>query len=202
VSVMLGHAAPVAAQVPICAPPSPSEPYYTACAPGGRIAAARMLFDLTVDHIFKPDSGQLLRRPVDVLRAIVSDETLEKNAGLRAYLDGLAPLTLTKIDTATGLAELTVADDARRFSGPLAVGETPVSLTIQLPPKISGGYWRTPGVLQMAFWEGQRAKVGLTMPDGRSIDAEIECLAVSTDGLRIVTAGATPDVIVRFEDCP
>lgn len=198
---LLGSIGRAEAQVPVCAAPSPSEPYYTACAPMGRLGAARFLFDLTVDHVFKPESSQIRRRAGDVLRSLVPDDVLEKNVGFLAYLDALAPVVLAKIDTATGSVQLAVEEKNRRFEGNVELGDAPYPLTLQLPARVSGGYWRTAGVLQIAFWEGQRATVGLGAPGPTHIDAEVECLVVSTDGVRVVTTGATPDVLVRFEDC-
>jgi hypothetical protein len=196
---MLGSAPTADAQVPVCPAPSPSEPYYTACAPTGRLVAARALFDLTVDAVFKPESAQIRRRAGDVLRSLVADDVLDKNKAFLAYLDGLGPITLAKIDTATGTIQLAVEQKDRRFDGTVELGAAPYPLTIQLPARLSGGYWRTPGVLQIAFWEGQRATIGLGPAGAGHVDAEVECLVVSTDGIRVVTAGATPDVLVRYE---
>jgi hypothetical protein len=198
---MLGSAGPVHAQVPVCAAPSSSDPYYTACAPMGRLVAARALFDVTVDSVFKPASAQIRRRAGDMLRSLVAEDVLEKNKGFLGYLDALGPLTLAKIDTATGTLQLEVEEKDRRFEGSVELGDAPYPVTIRLPARLSGGYWRTPGVFQIAFWEGQRATVGLGAPGASHVDAEVECLVVSTDGVRVVTAGATPDVLVRFEGC-
>lgn len=202
VSTMLGHARVASAQLPVCPQPSPEEAYYTACAPGGRLLAARVLFDLAIDHVLKADSEPVKRRAGDLFRSMVSDATLEKNSELRAYLDRLDPLKLTKLDTATGLLQLAVPEEARRFTGTLDLGAEPFQLSWQLPARLAGGYWRTPGVLQIAFWEGQRATFRVTAPSGIEIEAEVDCLVISTDGIHVVTADAsTPDILVRFDEC-
>lgn len=199
---MLGHAGPAHAQLPVCPQPLPEEAYYTACAPGGRILVAQLLLDLAIDHVMKPDLPPVRRRAGDLLRAVTSDEWMEKNGALRAYLDQLEPIKLTKLDTTTGTLLLVGADEARRFSGAIAVGDLPYDLTLQLPERLSGGYWRTPDVLQIAFWEGQRATLGITIPGGGQVEAAVECLVLSTDGIRMVTSGAaTPDLLVRFDEC-
>jgi hypothetical protein len=190
------------AQLPVCPQPVPAQPYYTACAPGGRLVVARLLFDLAIDHLMKADSDPLRRRAGDLLRAVVSDETIEKNEALRAYLDGLNVLTLTKLDTVTGMLQLNVADESRRFSEAINLGGDPYRLTLQLPARLSGGYWRTPDVLQIAFWEGQRARVGIAIAGGGQLEAEVDCIVISTDGIRVVTGGAdTPDILVLFDAC-
>ena len=189
------------AQLPVCPQPAPDQPYYTACVPGGRLLAARVLLDLAVDHDFKADRDPVRRRAADVFRSLVTDEAFESNGDLRRYLDELEPIILTKLDTATGMLQLNVTDDARTFTGDVKVGDDARNVRLQLPARLSGGYWRTPDVFQVAFWEGQRATIGLLLPAGGEITAEIECLVVSTDGIRAVTTGETPDLLVRFDDC-
>lgn len=196
----IAHAGVAHAQLPVCPQPSPDQAYYTTCAPSGRFIAARLLFDLAVDHVMKPDTDQVRRHLGDLLRASVSSEALEKNDVLRDYLDRLDVLKLAKIDTATGTLLLSVADESRRFAGTVDLGSAPVKLSWDLPERLAGGYWRTPNVLQIAFWEGQRARFRVELPSGE-LAAEVECVVISTDGLRIVTSGDTPDILVRFEEC-
>ncbi len=199
---MLGHAGVASAQSPVCPQPSPEEAYYTACAPGGRLVVARMLFDLAIDHVLKSDFEPVKRRAGDVIRSLLTEETLKKNSELRAYLDRLDPLKLTKLDTTTGMLQLAVPEESRRFTGALDLGTEAYRLSWQLPARLGGGYWRSPDVLQIAFWEGQRATFSLTAPSGVEIEAEVECLVISTDGIRVVTADASvPDILVRFEEC-
>jgi hypothetical protein len=189
------------AQLPVCPQPSPDQTYYTACSPSGRYIATRLLFDLAIDHVMKADTDLVGRRVGDLLRASMSKETLEKNDTLRSYVDGLDVLKLSRIDIATGTLLLDVAAESRRFAGTIDVGTSPVKVAWDLPERLAGGYWRTPSVLQIAFWEGKRARIDLGLPGGE-LKAEIECLAISIDGIRIVTSGSdTPDILVRFEEC-
>jgi len=201
-AMALTQAASAEAQLPVCAQPTPTQTYYTACATGGRILVARLLGDLAVDHLMKADSQPVQRRLGDLLRNVTSDDTRDKNTGLRNALDLLAPLTLTKIDTATGTLLLTIEDDRRRFSGTLEGATTSTTLSWELPPRIGGGYWRTPATIQIAFWAGQRFRFDLESATAEKVSAEIECLAISVDGIRIVTTGVdTPDILVRFDEC-
>ncbi len=201
IAAVLAPADAAHAQLPVCPQPPPDQTYYTACVPGGRLLAARVLLDLAVDHDFKADSDPVLRRAGDVFRSLVAKDDVESNGDLRRYLDQLEPIKLTKLDTATGMLQLNVPDDARTFAGDVKVGDDAHTVRLQLPARLSGGYWRTPDVFQIAFWEGQRATIALRIPSGPEITAEIECLVVSSDGIRAVTTGDTPDLLVRFDDC-
>ena len=202
-AAIAAHAGVAHAQLPVCPQPSPEAAYYTACAPLGRILVARLLYDLAIDHLLKSDLDPVRRRLGDLLRAFVNGEVLEKNDALRRYLDRLEPLRLVKLDTTTGTLQLDVAEEERRFTGTFAFAEgTSPDISWELPARLAGGYWRTPAVLQVAFWEGQRATFRVAAPNGDALAAEVECLVVSTDGVRIVTGGtSTPDVLVRFEGC-
>jgi hypothetical protein len=189
------------AQMPVCAPPAPHEPYYTACAPAGRFAVTRLLYDLAIDHLLKPSTDGVTRRAGDLLRSMLSIESLEKNAALRDYFDQLDLLKLTKLDTVTGTFEWKFPEEDRRFRGGVDAGLGPVTVGWDVPARLVGGYWRTPGVLQIAFWRGDRATIRIGAPSGEVV-AEVECLVVSTDGIRAVTSGAdTPDLLVRFDEC-
>ena len=33
-------------------------------------------------------------------------------------------------------------------------------------------------------------------------DADVECLVISTDGIRVLTGGTTADILIRFDECP
>ncbi len=197
----LAQAGVAHAQLPVCPQPSPDQAYYTACSPAGRYIATRLLFDLAIDHVMKADTDLVGRRIGDLLRASMSSETLDKNDALRSYVDRLDVLKLSRIDIATGTLLLNVAAESRRFAGTIDVGTSPVTVSWELPERLAGGYWRTPSVLQVAFWEGQRARFDIGLPSGE-LKAEVECLAISIDGIRIVTSGGdTPDILVRFDEC-
>lgn len=201
-ALVSSHSSSALGQSPVCAPPSPADQYYTACVSGGRFLAARLLFELAVDHQMKSDTDPVLRRADDLLRTAVSKEVRERNGALLEYLGKLAPLTFSKLDTTTGNFELVVTEDLRRFDGPVDVDTDRTEIAWQLPARLVGGYWRTPAALQIAFWEGRRAHVAIPILGGTDLEADIECIAVSTDGIRIVTHGSdTPDLLVRFDEC-
>jgi hypothetical protein len=99
------------------------------------------------------------------------------------------------------MAELVTPEEQRSFASSHEAGSKKYELAVRLPAKLAGGYWRTPGALQIAFWEKQRASFSLSAPGTERVEAEVECVAVSADGIRMVTTGTTPDVLVRFEEC-
>ena len=202
ISATVGATSLAYAQAPVCPQPVPADPYYSACVAGGRIPAARLLFDLAIDHVMKGDYDPVYRRPSDVFRILAVKEVREKNEPLIDFLDRLGLIMLTKLDTTTGTVRLDVDGDARRFDGTIDVRASPTPFTLQLPERLAGGYWRTPTVLQVAFWEGQRATLGIVVPGGVRVETEIECLVMSTDGIRVVTGGSgIPDLAVRFDEC-
>jgi hypothetical protein len=191
----------VRAQLPVCPQPSPSASYYTACASGARLLVARLLSDLAIDHLFKADTEPVRRRFGDFLRSAVAKDALEANGALADALDRFAPITLTKLDTTTGTLQLLVDEEDRRFSGAVEGKASRTTVSWELPARLAGGYWRTPATLQVAFWEGQRPRLDIETVAAK-LSAEIECVAVSTDGVRVVTSGAdTPDVLVHYDAC-
>ena len=201
-AVCLGCAYPLtaAAQQPICAEPSPDKTYYTACTPGGRIIATRLLWDLTVDHVLKPEPFS--RHAINLFEFMVRKTTRESNGDLEEYLRHLEPAKFTRLETATGLVKMSVPETARTFASTVQLGDDRYDVSWRLPTTIAGGYWRTPGVLQIAFWEGSRATVSIKAPNGVAIDADVACLVLSPDGLRILTASkSAPDVLVQFASC-
>jgi len=95
-----------------------------------------------------------------------------------------------------------VPEDEQTFASNLDVGDEQYELSWRLPPRVAGGYWRTPGVLQVAFWDGSRMTLTIKSPNGVELSAEITCLVLSADGLRVLTATAThPDMLVMFAGC-
>ncbi|MFN2375934.1 MAG: hypothetical protein ABR538_05310 [Candidatus Binatia bacterium] len=190
------------AQLPVCPQPEPGRPVYSMCAPGGRFVVVPLLTNLAVDQLFRVGTGPIRREPQAVFTAAVSEETRERNSPLVDYLGRLGALELTPIDTAGGTLRMDVAEDDRSFTTGLETGGGQVRLELELPERIEGGYWRTPGVLQMAFWKGARAKFRTTA-SGTEVAAEIECVVVSTDGIRLVTTGVeAPDILVGYDPCP
>lgn len=189
-----------AAQQPVCAPPAPDKPYYTACLPEGRIGALRFLSEVTVDHVLKSDVFQ--HRAIDVFRAAATRQMQDKNPVLEDYFGRLQPAKLTRIDTCTGTLEMSVDEDERTFASTIEIDDERYDVSWHLPARIAGGYWRTPGVFQIAFWAGNRMNAVIKAPNGTEIAAEIGCVVVSGDGVRIVTVDdAVPDVIVAFAGC-
>jgi len=199
---IVGWAGVSVAQLPVCAQPEPDQPAYTACLPGGRFVVVPLLTNLAIDQLMKADGTPIKRDGHELFQSMASEESREKNAALGEYLDRLEPLKLTRIDTSTGTLRLDVADEERSFSTTVVVGDAEHRLGLELPARLEGGYWRTPGVLQMAFWKGQRVSLTSKTTSGSEFSAEIECVSVSADGIRIVTSGpSVPDILVGFDPC-
>lgn len=189
-----------AAQQPVCPPPSLDKPSYGLCAPAGRLVAARFLWELTIDHVLKPDVFS--RRADDLFRSLAPKTVQENNPQIVAYLAGLEPAMLSRLETSTGALDMAVPDGKRTFASTVEIDEQQYQLSWRLPARIAGGYWRTPAVLQIAFWDGSRMALTLTSPNGTEVSAEIACLALSTDALRVVaTDASTPDILVAFVGC-
>ena len=111
-------------------------------------------------------------------------------------------MKLTRLDTATGTLRMDVGDEERSFRSTIVVGNATTDVSLSLPERIEGGYWRTPGVLQMAFWKDRQVHIHVDVPGGDPFDADIECAAISGDGVRLVTSGDDiADVLVRFDSC-
>ncbi|HEY2773497.1 MAG TPA: hypothetical protein VGK20_05540 [Candidatus Binatia bacterium] len=190
-------------QVPVCPQPDPERPMISACAAGGRYAVAAFLNNLSIDQTLRGEGAPILRDLHSVFATSAPQGFQKQNAEVGDYLGHLPPLRLSRFDTASGSVEMAVPDDSRTAQFELQAGGHDLKLGIELPERIEGGYWRTPGVLQVAFWSGRRAKFHTQLTDGSAFDAEIACLVVSGDGIRIVTTGDdTPDVLVRMDACP
>jgi|GEM_PF-1999193 len=199
---MVGWPGAASAQLPVCAPPEPQAPYYAACLPTGRFLVASFLTSFAIDQLLRADTTPFVRRPREVLESVSTEDLLKKNAALVDYLGKLKPLEFSRLDTSTGLAAMNTAEETRSFETVIEVGDVPYKVSLKLPARIEGGYWRTPGVLQLAFWENHRATLAIEAPNGIEIDAQVECLVVSTDGIRVLTAGpSVPDLLVRFGEC-
>ena len=190
------------AQRPICPEPVPQDPYFTACNIGGQLATARLLADFAVDHLLKSHNLPFWRRPIDLLRTYDAGWVVTDEHPLVQYLQLLSPLKFTRLDTSTGTVEWEVTDRDRHYETSVSFRGGNYDFSWNLPSRLLGGYWRTPGVLQVAFWETQRPVVGIRSPEGFQLNAEISCIALSTEGVRIVTSDpAIPDVLLQFGPC-
>lgn len=201
--VLAGWSGVATAQMPVCPQPDPVAPVWSVCSPTGRYLAISFLSNLTIDQLLRADGKPIERRPRDVFESVVDGDTLAAQSVLVDWLGGLGSLKFSRMDTATGTLAMDTPQERRNFSSTLPVGGLGYDVTIDVPERIEGGYWRTPGVLQMAFWKDRRAKVGVKTPFAGTFEGEIDCAVVSADGIRLMTAGeGTPDVLVGFGPCP
>lgn len=191
------------AQLPVCPAPALTEPYYSACNVGGRIATIRILSEFAVDQLFRTPTLPFVRRPFEVLRMFDAGWGIGDDHPLAGYLRQLNPIQFTRLDTATGNLRWDIAESNRSFTTTVEVQGRSYEVSWQLPAQIAGGYWRTPGVLQMALWEGQRPTIAVTSPDGFELRSEISCVALASESVRLVTTDTeTPDVLIGFDPCP
>jgi len=191
------------AQSPVCPRPIPDRPVHVACAPGGRFAAAAILSNFAIDQTMRGDVGTFQRAPHGIFTSVTSQETQDGNAALGAWLARLAAASFTRLDTATGTLRMDVDEEDRSFTTRMETGETTTDLSLTLPQRVEGGYWRTPGVLQIAFWKGRRVGFKASVAGASELASEVECLTISGDGIRLLlSADEAPDVLVRFDSCP
>ena len=189
--------------MPVCPQPDTAAPVWTACSPTGRFLVLSFLSNLTIDQLLRSDGKPIERRPREVFESVVDGDTLAAQAALGEWLGGVGPLLLSRFDTATGTLKMETPEDRRHYSSSMRVGGLDYDVTIDVPERVEGGYWRTPGVLQMAFWKDHRVRVAVKTPAAGAIEGEIDCVVASADGIRLVTAGeGTPDVLVGFGPCP
>jgi hypothetical protein len=191
-----------AAQLPVCPQPEPDQPVYTACVPGGRFLVVPFLSSFAIDHLIRAEGGPITRDPRALFLSMATADVQAKNPDLGEYVARLAPIQFRRFDTSTGSIAVDIGEHERSFATAIEVKGLRYGFELGLPARIEGGYWRTPAVLEMAFWQGQRATFKVTGPDETKYTGEIECFVVSADGLRLVTPGpATPDLLVRFDPC-
>jgi hypothetical protein len=189
------------AQRPVCAPVGAEERVQPFCAPLSLYAAVRFLSEFTVDHHFKPAPPAIQRSALDTTRFVIGKQ-LADNPALETFLRGLEPLRFIQLDRSTGTLVSDFGKNERRFQGSLKGVEGEPALTVRMPASLQGGYWRAPDVLQIAFWQNQRFAVRMDYGNGRAFDAEVECIALSPDGLlaRFASPGAAP-LLLQFREC-
>ncbi len=192
---------PAVAQQPVCPPPSPSQLYYATCGLRVMMPVRRFLTEFAVDHLFKPASLPFERSPLDLVAPLAGSQ-FEADGDLSEQLGSLAPLRFTRLDKSTGTVDAAFGEGTRSFSAALEVPEGQHRLSFELPERLAGGYWRTPEVLQVAFWEGKRIAFVLELADGQRREGGISCLSLSSESLRLVTSDPiAPDFLLNFREC-
>lgn len=185
----------------MCPQPALNAVYRSACRPDLLFAATRFISDFTVDHLFKPAPPRFQRTAGELLAPFVG-ATVAANEELQNYAQSLAALSFTQLDTATGVFYADIENEDRQFVSDLPGSDEIESVRIELPERLEGGYWRTPGALELAFWKGKRIGFVVDPANGDSIQGEIECFSLSADALRIELSGEqTPGIIVHLSEC-
>lgn len=189
------------AQRPVCAPLGPAEAVQPVCAPFSLFPAVRFVADFTVDHLFKP-APPAVQRTVLETGQLFAAKQIGDNPALQSFLAALAPVRFLQLDRTTGTVLADFHSSPREFEGPVAGVEDEATLTLRMPGKLQGGYWRAPDVLQIAFWEHARVALHIAYSGRRVFDAEVECVALSPDGLLVrFTPSQLAPVLVRFREC-
>ncbi len=191
---------PAAAQFPVCAAPAAGEVFRTACRTWEAAGVLQLLDELTVDHLFKPEAPPFERTWTQLLAPFTSKNLVE-NEEFRARAMALAPLRFTQLDRTTGTVSTDLASAPRELEIESRGFGDPVQLRIRFPEALDGGYWRGPDVLQIAFWE--RNRLGLTVVHGGSevVSGDVECVALSPDGVLVRFAGGVAPLFLRTRDC-
>lgn len=189
------------AQRPVCAPPAPGEVLKTSCRSWAAETALRLLDDFTVDQLFKPGPASFERSWGQLLSAFASKDIPEDET-FRAAVRSIEPLRFTPLDRTTGTVLSDLASSPRELRlQPESFGG-PVSVDVTLPRLLEGGYWRSPDSIQVAFWKTSRIAIGVEFEGTEVVRGEVECVALSPDGLLVRFAEEqNPPVFLQLRDC-
>jgi len=199
---MLLTAASAEAQRPVCAPVGPDEKVKTTCLPFSLFPVVDFLADFTVDQLFKPAPPPIRR---DVLEAVqlLAGKPVSDNPELQQFLAALSPLHFTQLDRTTGSVLADFEGDKRELKTRLEGLPGSPTLILRAPLHLQGGYWRGPDVLQVAFWDKGRFALRMAVENGPALEGEVECVALSPDGVLVRFAPATtPPLLALFRECP
>jgi hypothetical protein len=199
-AVVLGSS-PAFAQLPVCPAVAPGERVQLSCKPFSLLSVGRFLADFSVDQLFKPSPPPFRRTILEAAQLFVPKE-LSDSPALLAWTAALAPLRFTQLDRTTGTVQADYSKSDRDFEETVAGFGSEVRLTLRMPERLQGGYWRAPDVLQITFWERQRAAFVVESPAGSRVEAELECVSLTPDGLLLRLSGGLPPILVLVRECP
>ncbi|MFN2426922.1 MAG: hypothetical protein ABR587_10810 [Candidatus Binatia bacterium] len=197
--VLAAGAAPASAQHPVCAPPAAGEVMKTSCRSWAAPAMLRLLDDFTIDQIFKPVSFE---RTWSSLMSAFASKDIPENEAFRATARSLEPIRFTPLDRTTGTLLSDLSGSPRSIDvRPDAFGG-PVSVHVELPELLEGGYWRGPDSVQLAFWKRSRVAVQIRFEDTEVARGKVQCVALSPEGLlvRFAEEASTP-IFLQIRDC-
>lgn len=205
VAWLVAGAGAARAQMPVCPEEVPQGRVlvYRSCGAGGTLAIARFLQEITIDHAARANDQPFHRSLADAI-AMAYDARKLRDTPLDAYLRGLPPLELTRLDASTGNVDWAIDEQSRTFTlrGFQDLDPTRFAVTIDWPPRVRGGYWRTPATFQVALWEKARPKLRVTAIEGFVHEVEISCIVVTANRIRIETGdGSKPDILIVFDEC-
>jgi len=191
------------AQHPICAPPSPSQTYLAICKPGlsSIQASAFFLTRFSVDHLFKPPQKTFSYTLVEFAAPFVGRQ-LAEDEDLYDAVRNLPAIKFARLDNSTGTLVAIFEESLRSLNGRFDDDDQQSRLSLELPARLEGGYWRAPDVLQMAFWTNHRPSIRFEFENRTVIESEISCISMSADSLKIdLVEDDQPGILVSLGSC-
>lgn len=190
-----------AADVPVCPPPAAGEVVRSACRTWDAAAVAKLLDQITVDHLFKRELPGFERTWMQIVGPLQSKNLVESEAFLKLARE-LEPLRFTQLDRTSGTVSAHFASSVREADvDALGFGDG-VKLHLSFPESLDGGYWRGPDALQVAFWEKYRLALRVERAGAVVAEGEVACLALSPDGIFVRFSGKeSAALFIRVRDC-
>lgn len=191
------------AQHPICAPPSPSQTYLAICMPGlsSIQGSALILAQFSVDHLFKPPRISFSYTLAQFAAPFVGRQLVEDEDLYDAVRD-LPAIKFARLDNSTGTLVAIFEESLRSLTGHFNDDDQQSRLSLELPARLEGGYWRAPDVLQMAFWTNHRPSIRFELENRTVIESEISCISMSAGSLKIdLVEDDQPGILVSLGSC-
>jgi hypothetical protein len=197
----LSHVSRACAQQAICPPIAKDQQVTIACRPVYAFSAMRMLADFTVDHLYKPAPWSFERTFAQSAQGLALQE-LKDNPDLARFLTLLPAVRFTQLDRSTGTLLGTYDKAERVLEASLTVLAGEVTFSLEVPERLEGGYWRSPDVVQMAFWQGKRLRLKVRGGGGPDVGGEVSCASLTPEGLTVTFAeSGVPPLVILFRGC-
>jgi hypothetical protein len=201
-AVVLALCTPARAQRPVCVAPGPTEPHHVFCLSDAYFPVVRLISDFTVDHLFKP-APPAFRRTFSDFLAPLAGYQMATHPELAGQLKALE-LKFTQLDRTTGVlvGDFAKLENASRaINGVWNENKLPLTLQVDVPARVEGGYWRSPDAVQLAFWKGKSPIIKVAADGQTTIGGAVDCLGFSSNGVHVrFRDGATP-VMFRARSC-
>jgi hypothetical protein len=199
--LLLGLQPAAASQHPLCPDPTANDTYFYVCRPGMQSAIAKVLYDFTVDHLYRPPAPFERKLPA-LLQAVGLDVSSDPDdPKLRSLFEQRGNVEFTRLDESSG--EFVIKGPQ---ADTVAVERTFMNniykVDLALPETIQGLYWRSPIHLELMFYKGHGVHLRLSSGTGPALDQDVLCLSVTPERTRVVTADPTHrHLVMLYEDC-